>query len=54
MHIRVLKLRKRSGNIQTNWEFTGGKVGKVNGDLSFNGNVLIIRRIFTYYLVNKN
>lgn len=54
MLVCVLKLRKRSGRIQTNWEFTGSKVGRVNGDFSFNGNVLLItRRVFTYNLTNK-
>ena len=54
MYACVLMLRKRSGRIQTNWKFTGGKAERVSRDLSFNGNVLIItRRIFTYYLANK-
>ena len=41
----------------TNWKYTGGRVGKVNRDISFNANVnvlIIIRKIFTYYLANKN
>lgn len=51
----VLMLRRRSGRIQKNCKFTGGKAERVSWDLSFNGNVLIItRRIFTYYLADKN
>ena len=58
MYICVLKLRRRSGRIHTNWEFTAGsreQSGEGTWDFSFDGDVLIIRRrIFTYYLVNKN